>query len=58
LRLLETRVLEALLDGLPDVFDKIVEIARDQERTPKAQVRYLLKTDYRICGERSEGGEE
>jgi len=58
LRLLETRVLEALLDGLPDVFDKIVEIARDQERTPKAQARYLLKTDCRICGERSEGGEE
>jgi len=48
--LLEVRVLETLLDGLPDVFAKIVEIAKEQERTPGAQVRYLLKTDYRICG--------
>jgi hypothetical protein len=46
----EVRVLEALLDGLPEVFAKIIEIARDQERTPEAQVRYLLKTDYRITG--------
>ena len=42
--------LEVLLDGLDEVLNKINEIAKDQERTPIAQVRDLLKTDYRITG--------
>jgi len=43
-------LLETLLDDLPDVLKTIEETAREQERTPIAQVRYFLKTDYRITG--------
>jgi hypothetical protein len=40
--------LEILLNDLPEVLNKIVEVAEKEERTPEAQVRYLLKTDNRL----------
>jgi len=43
-------LLETLLDGLPEILKTIEETAHEQERTPIAQVRYFLKTDYRITG--------
>jgi len=47
-------MLETLLDGLPEVLKTIKETAHEQERTPVAQVRYLLKTDCRITGDSPE----
>lgn len=47
---IKSNMLETLLDGLPEVLKTIEEMAREQERTPIAQVRYFLKTDYRITG--------
>jgi len=50
------KLLPTLLDGLPEVLKTIEETAHDQERTPIAQVRYFLKTDYRIIGADAENG--
>lgn len=43
-------MLDTMLDGLPEILETIKKMAYDQERTPIAQMRYLMKTDYRITG--------
>lgn len=54
----DPNMLEILLDELPEVLKTIEEMAHYQERTPISQVRYLLKTDYRIVGEAPEENHE